>query len=242
MLKRMFVLVIMLFLIAHVTDAATFAGDTEALKKLSLLKFTERAKIIFTGTVQHKNYVYREGVRPNGGAAATTDIIVRVSEMIKGEANFGENHVKFMIEGGEFFSARTGKIMRAHSTLQPKFEVGEKVLLFLAVPKSNKSYHVNYAHDGLHVLGFIRGKKAIIDDTVQFTYVRGENKSIEVKLPVDLALGLGKAYIKSPDSAQLLENEIKDLALGNTAKVLELSKSMITRLKSQSQTIIDRRK
>lgn len=241
MLKQMFVLVIMLFLIANVTEPASFRGDTEALKKRSLFKMTDRATLIFTGTVKHKNYVYREGIRENGGAGATTDIVVKVSKMIKGEPNFGENHVKFMIEGGRFLSPRTGDIMYERATHQPKFEVGDNVMLFLTTPKSNRSYHINYAHGGLHILDFKLGKKEIVDDSIQVIYVRGENKSIPVKLPVDLALNLSKAYIRNSTLATPLETEIKNLAFGNTAKVLTLSDAMITRLKASSKAIIDRR-
>ena len=181
---------------AH-TEAATYRNDTAALEQRSLLKLTEHAHLILTGTVRHTNYIYRQGVRPDGGAAATTDIIVRVATMIKGEPNFGENHVKFMIEGGEFYSARKGKMMRSRSTNQPEFEVGEQVLLFLTIPESANSYHVNYAHGGLHVHRFVRGKKPIVDDSIQVTYVKAENEGITVQLPIDLAVNLTKHISKT---------------------------------------------
>ena len=238
MTKRTLATLIALFSITATIHAA-FRTDTEALQKHSLLKMTDYADLIFTGTVTHKDYIYREGVRHEGGDSATTDIIVRVQTMIKGEPNFGENHVKFMIEGGRFYSERKGALMKLKVNNQPTFAIGENVFLFLAIPVSEKSYHTNYAHGGLHIIYSKFGKKSIKDNTVGFTYIRGKNSPIRITLPVKLALNLSKAYGKSKNAAIALENQIKALALGNTARTLSLPNSMVTQLNNTSKTIIN---
>lgn len=244
MLRYAVGLLVALFALSVVNvGSARYPIDTETINEQSLLELTKHAHIIFTGTVQHKDYVYRYGIWPGrAGGTPTTDIIVSVTTMIKGEPNFGENHVKFAIEGGKFFSARKGKVIRMIVSTEPKFEVGEKVLLFLSKPKPPHSANVNFPHDGLHVHGTRWGKKKIVDNAIQTPYLKAEDQSIQVKMPLDLALNLSKAYLKDAASAIALENEIKTLARGNTAKFVKIPQATITRLKNESQTIINRRK
>ena len=238
-MKRV-VALIMLTLVCASAMAATYKRDTAALRRYALSSMVERRTLVVVGTVEHMDYVYREDVLPGGKDSATTDIIVRVDTLIKGEPNLGENHVIFMIQGGVYFSERADAMLRLHVGNQPDFEVGEKVMLFLAVPSSPDSFVANYPHGGLHVISAEFGKKQIVDEIAQFRYIRGENDAILADFPLNLAVNLAKALVKDKDAAIPLEDEIKALALGNTAEKLVLTETLVTRLIADSKHIIDR--
>lgn len=236
---KKFVVSLLFVLLCSSVLAGTYKTDTEALQKHSLLNLVDESTLVVVGTVQHKNYVYREGVLPDGSDSITTDIIVRVGTMIKGTPNFGENYVKFMIRGGVYFSEREGTLMRLSPSSQPTFEVGEQVMLFVATPTSPDSYHRNYPHGGLHLIYTKRGKKTVADNAVRFTYVRAENSGIAVKFPLALAVNLAKASVRDKDATIPLENQIKALATGHPGSRMLLPDTLVDSLTTATKQIIE---
>ena len=211
---------------------AMFAGDSEFIKRLSLLKMVDHGHIVFIGTVVHKEYVTRPVIH------ITTDITMRVDTFIKGKPNLGDNHVKFMIQGGRFYSTRTGGLLTKVVSTLPEFEIGEQALLFLALPeeRDNNAY-AHYTYGGLHVMYSMLGKVPIVEDNVFFLYLRAEDSPIPVKMPLDLAVNMAKASLKDKDATVLLEDEIKALADGNSDAAITLSKALTTRLLTKSKEV-----
>ena len=212
---------------------ARFAGDSEFIKELSLLNMTEHGFIVFVGTVMHKEYVTRTGI------GITTDIIMRVDNLIKGTPNLSDDQVKFMIQGGRFYSTRTNRVVSKTVTGLPKFGIGEQALMFLALPeeRDNNAYE-HYTYNGLHVKYSQRGKKSIIDDKVFFSYLRAEDSAVSVKMSLDLSADMAKASIKDKCAAIQLEYEIKTLANGNNKGAIELPKVLEVRLLKESNRVI----
>jgi hypothetical protein len=135
----------------------------------------------------------------------TTDITIKVDELIKGTPNAGADHVKFTIRGGVGTSPITGKksILRVPGT--PVFATGEEVLFFfcknrhprLAVPHELRLFYVRY------------GKRVVKDGKVVLRYTLDNGREKSIKMPVDLAVQLGKAAHKDKDATRRLEDHIR---------------------------------
>lgn len=203
-MKYVFV-ALLVWLCTNIANAAIFPElDKESMKEYTLLKFVENSHIVVVGTVSSINEMARGGF--------STDVTVRIETLIKGNPNLGKNHVIFMIRGGIGYSEAHGEMMRMHVSSEPKFEVSERVMLFLAKEDDLKTgSHKDYAHDRLHVLYHAEGKKVITTDGVKFGYVNDEKELESVFLPINLATNLAKAFTKDNSGAQKLEDEIKEL-------------------------------
>ena len=115
--KRLVALAGMLFVLCL---ANTF-GTEIVYEQVALSETVELSDLIFAGQMVKTQFVYRESIL--GGF--TTDIAVAVDQVLKGAPNAGKDRVKFMVLDG--VRGEEGVI----HTDQPKFEVGEKILLFL---------------------------------------------------------------------------------------------------------------
>ena len=80
-------------------------------------KLIQGSTLAVVGTVEEMNYVYRPEIR----CKITTDIVVKIDNLIKGKPNAGHRYVDFMIRGGK------GKHGGLRISTQPKFQLGEKV-------------------------------------------------------------------------------------------------------------------
>ena len=227
-MKRLIVSIAILLLTATLTIAYQTPGDVEYLSGLALLSFVEQSDIIVIGTVANKNYVSRPGF--------TTDITIRIETLVKGKPNLGNNHVIFMIQGGRGYSEAHDKVLRLEVSGEPKFALGERTMVFLS-NRDTSGYHATYPYNHLHVIREMHGKKRIKDNKVGFSYLNAEDDVDYVKFPLELTTKLAQAYVKDKDAASALENEIKTLVLSGTN---ELPETLITRLTTQSQTILDR--
>jgi len=94
----------------------------------SISNMVKHSHLVFTGEVIDLEFVFRVDIPPQ----FTTDVTVKVEEMIKGEPNAGENLVKFMIPRGEGVHPETGELLGGETVGTPEFKKGEKVLMFLA--------------------------------------------------------------------------------------------------------------
>ena len=211
-------------------------------RKGALLKFVENSELVVVGRVFGMMYVSRPNILPDGGGVVGTDITVWVETLIKGKPNVDENHVRFMVQGGLEYSEVHGEMLKLSISGLPEFKMDEKVLLFLSNdPCSVSNYYAKYPHGGYHVLGIIEGKKEIKDDKVRFGYLKDPESLIGVYFPLELAVNIGKAFVKDEKAAIALEEEIKALAWGNAENKVVLPKALVKRLMKESQEIIDKK-
>ena len=205
----------------------------------SITKMVDACDLVVTGTVASMDYVARRGVTDDGGNLLTTDISIAVDQVIKGEPNAGEALVKFMIEGGEGISFRTGEFTRMHSSGQGRFTLDERVLVFLKKGDRN-SYARNYPYDRLHLYAADYGERKIKNDHVRFLYVGANNAVKAVKTPLDIAVKLGKAAQEDKAEAEVLDNMIKAAARASTDRSFTLPTTVSDRIKRKAQEIIDK--
>lgn len=223
-----YVFVALLIIAIVSTPALTELPKRGPAENYTLLKCVEKSDVVAIGTVKTLEGVYRQNVLPTGAAMITTDVLIKVEHLIKGETNFGETHIKMMILGGTAYVPDEDEVMRLEVKPQPKFKVGEKVMLFIRNTSTPTAYR-NYAHNQYRLYKFKYGKRLIENDKIKMLY---PGNTIEI--PVDLAKDLSKAFLTDKDGAMLLEQDIKTAAL--TSK--KLPDNIATRLKASAKQIL----
>ena len=170
----------------------------------SVAQVVDASVVVVVGRVVETDFVYRANVSPT----YTTDITIEVEDFIKGEANAGENRVKFMTLGGADDRPETPESERRVAIVsgEPKFEVNEQVLMFFS--KSTRP-GLNYAYGGLRPFYIVYGKRKVVDNKVELLYTLGDGSTKKVKVPLDFAKTLGKAAIADKDALARLENRIR---------------------------------
>ena len=141
-------------------------------------------------------------VQPTGNF--TTDITVKVDELIKGTPNAGANRVKFTIRGGVGTSAITGKRSILHIPGTPEFARGEEVLFFF----KNRQPRLDSPHK-LWIFYVRYGKRVVKDNKVRIRYTLDNGQEESIRMPVDLAVQLGRAAHKDKDATNRLEEHIR---------------------------------
>ena len=143
-------------------------------------------------------------IEVHGTGNFTTDITVKVDELIKGTPNAGANRVKFTIRGGMGTSAITGEKAILHIPGTPEFATGEEVLFFF----QNKQPRLEGPHK-LRIFYVHYGKRVVKDGEVGLWYTLDNGREKAIKMPVDLAVQLGKAAHKDKDATSRLEEHIR---------------------------------
>ena len=197
--------------------------------KYTLLKSVEKSGVVAIGEVKSLTGVYRQNMPPAGAPMITTDVLIKVEHLIKGETNFGRTHIKLMIIGGTAYVPEEDEVMTLDVDPQPKFEVGEKVMLFIN-NKANTKFYKNYPHNQYRLYKFDYGKRLIEDDKVKMRYPGNT-----IEMPVDLAKDLSKAFLADKEGALRLEQDIKTAAL--TSKILPAD--IATRLKASAKLLFE---
>ena len=239
---RRFVLVTTVFLALftpQVFGSVSTGSGARYNEGFTLLKLVQRSTVVVVGTAANLEYAYRENI-PGG---FTTDVVILVEKLIKGDANLGENRVIFMIEGGQGISRYDGEMVKPTVSSEPKFEVGEKVMLFLW-DHSESGYYDNYPYDRLHLFRGRYGKRTIVDNKLMLRYPAASENNHDLKLtelPLDLAVKLAMASLKDKESAQALEGQKKTLVWDNTDTKVILSESLVEKLINESQKILDKK-
>lgn len=201
-------------------EGINYGGDIPAF---GLLNAVENCDTVALGTVRVTTGVLRE-------FGICTDVMFEVETLIKGETNVGKDHIKFFYAGGEVYDPEIKDIVGLHITPGVKFEVGERVLLFLQ--KGEKGYPTHYPYGGRRVYSINFGKRLVEDGNVSFKYNKN-NSATDIGIPVDAAVKLAQAFVRNKEEAKTLETEIKDLVSTTDAeKVSEtLAASLVTRAK-----------
>ena len=229
-MKYLFV-VLLAVLCAGFADGSVYYEPTD---NWTLLNCVNESTLAVEGTVSTMTGFYQPDIQ---GGIITTEVLIRVINTIKGTPNFGNNHVKFHIYGGTAYVPNRDEVMIMRDTGQPKFEVGEKVLVFLTTADDGDYYPDNFPLNRLHVIKGSYGKFKVKDSKVQFKYVKDARSLVDVKFPLDLATELGKASLVDKTAAEALEHQIKALAR-NAPQNFSLSKALSSNLKNQAKTII----
>lgn len=205
-------------------------APTRNIDDYGLLKSVENCDIVAVGTVEILTGVWREDISVNGRDSICTDVTFRIETLIKGEANLGDNYIKFMHEDGEAYIPHLGGVFKQITTPSISFEVGDKVLLLLQKGEDTKR-DTKYAYGGRRLYKMTYGKRLIRNGKVDFRYPKND-KPKAMSMTVDLATNLSKAFLKNPEKARELENGIKREAKGDLREVSDtLSASLITKSK-----------
>lgn len=179
----------------------------------TITNIVKRCYLVFTGEVIDLEFVFRDNVPPQ----STTDVTIKVEEMIKGEPNAGEKLVKFMIPRGDAVNPETGERVIGETVGTPEFKKGEKVLLFLEKIRTPLPY------GGLFLFYLSIGKRVIKDGEVYIPYTVKRMVEIEVgkmeemddvmfiQLPIDLVVQIAKAYLKETKEKDAREDVGKDV-------------------------------
>lgn len=202
-MKYLFVLLLAL-LCASMADGHL---DYSEVDDFSLSSCVEDSEVVVIGTVSTLNSVWRENTTARGHGAIVTEVVVSVSDFIKGTGNLGPDHVKFIVLGGIAFVPSENAVMRYDVHPEPKFKLNEKVLLFLDNDSDDPGF-VNYPYGKTRVHYSEYGKKLVVDDKVHFVYPK-DGEPAGLGLDLDLAKNLGKACVADKDAALLIENRIK---------------------------------
>ena len=195
----------------------------------TLLKCVENSDVVAIGTVLTLTGVYRQNMPPNNQPLITTDILIRVETLIKGETNFGDNHIKMMVLGGTAFVPGKDEVRIHKVSPQPEFKVGEKALLFID-NNNDYTWFRNYPHNRYRLHRFEYGKRLIEEDNVIMRYPGNS-----IKMPIDLAKNLAKAFMDDKDGALRLERDIKTAA--QSGKVLPAN--IATRLNASAKLLFE---
>ncbi len=191
-------------------------------KGFSIANVVGDSNLVVFGRVVKKEFVFREEF------GRTTDISIDVREMIKGTPNAGEDHVKFMIDGGTGTDPNTGRTLTEKVSGTPEFELNETVLLFLV--KSRRS-ELCTPHGGYYIFYVFYGKRPVNNGKVSLWYTLDNDGVGVIDLPVDLVIQIAKAAAKNYEAASRLENDIR-------AQIIFFRK-LTDRLKREAQQIID---
>lgn len=195
--------------------------------KYSMLNCVEESDVVAVGRVELLTGVYRKNLIRTGQHLITTDVLIRVETLIKGETNSGPRHIKMMILGGTAYIPEDDEVISLSVTPQPKFKAGERVMLFIKNNTEDKWFR-NYPHGRYRLYLFDYGKRLVKDDQVDFRYTNN------VKMPIELAINLSKAYLEDKAAALLLENDIKTAS--RTTR--ELPSETATRLNNLAEALI----
>lgn len=214
---------------------AAFADGHAPVRNIDdygLLNAVENCDVVAVGTVEILTGVWRENVSQDGRDSICTDVTFRIETLIKGQPNLGTNYIKFMYEDGEAYLADEGAVISQKTFPGIEFKVGEKVLLLLQKGEDTKR-KTTYAYGGMRVYKLRYGKRLVKDGKVDFRYLK-DGKAKGMNMTLDLATNLAKAFVKNPDAARGLENEIKREAKGESMNV---SDTLSTRLISSAKLI-----
>lgn len=236
-MKRCAVLASVISLSVVLCLSNAFSWDTEYRKGFTVSSSVELSDLVVVGEVVKTRFVYRENIVGN----FTTDVTVEVSQVIKGTPNAGKDRVEFMIEGGVHGEEEV--IVSG----EPKFEVGETLLLFLF--KGTGDDYKHHPHDRYQVLRGFYGKRLVKDSKVGVMYLiddEDDDTLIMIGMPLDLAVQLAKAAVKDQKATALLEEGVRiELqrqmrANKNLRDNLGLSQSFTDRLKRDAKQIIEK--
>lgn len=222
-----------------------FALLTEFEPGYQIATLVRHSDLVVVGTVTGADFAFREGI----GTTFNTDITITVDSLIKGETNEGKNTVKFMVKGGRGADPNTGEEVHISAEHSPKFELGERVLVFL---KKTKRVELNYPYGGYFIYRGHIGKRTVVNDKFSMPYtflvdIIIDNEMVSVKakkfidLPVDLVIELGKASVKDFEGVKLLEEDIKGV-IDDTPRgaIPTINDTTVDRLKEESKSIIEK--
>ena len=207
----------------------------------SIAQVVDDSELVVLGRVVEMQFV------DSDTGVFTTDITVKVDELIKGTPNAGANRAKFMIAGGGGTDPLTGKKIIMGSPGTPEFAMDEEVLLFLSDSRYYNAYALFY---------FYYGKRKVKDDQVVIYYTLDNGQQKAIKMPVDLVVQLGKAAYKDKDATSRLEDHIRvsiQMQLGihgilhlirqdkhQCRTGIVLPENLVDRLKREAKQIIER--
>ena len=212
----------------------------EEIRWHGLLDMADKSDFIAIGTVELMTAEFRENVISGGTDFIMTDVLVEIEQLIKGQPNVGNHRIKFAIEGGTAYIAKEDSVKTHLVKPNVKFEIGEKVLLFLR-NTNDETYYQNFPHGRHRVHMSIFGKRSVKDDKVTFKYEKN-SKAKRTVVPLGLAKTLIRSYLIDKESTIALEDEIKTVVRNSSddRPVVELSSDLTTRLKNESNAIIAR--
>ena len=211
----------------------------EAKSDYSLLRAFKLSELIVSGTVKNQIYVYRDGMLGGRVRMITTDVVIEVDEVLKGKPNIDKDTVKFMVYGGQGLDEH-GNVYWANVSSEPKFVIGEKVLIMLGT--SDDPYFNGYPYDKLHLYLDKYGKRVINENKVQFRFLLDSGKTKIVTFPVDLVVKFAQVFKLDKPSAVRLNDIVEAAAQASSSGVVDLSNEVINSMNAIIESVLSKEK
>lgn len=207
-------------------------GAITSFKPYDIAHVTDACYVMAVGRVVGIEYVERDDF------GLTTDVTLKVSEMIKGETNAGKNRLKFMVLGGVGEYEGEPAVVRVSDT--PTFDLNEKVLVMFdkhTMPGLVVPYGGMFPFQGTYC------KRAIDKDDnvlIRYTFGNDDDRGGAFYLPIDLVVTIAKAAVKDKDATVLVEKDLKDKLEESVAPDVELTESFVDDLNVRLKKILDK--
>lgn len=235
-MRRVIVALLLLVFLATAALGELILSDNA--DDYGLLHCVDECEVVVIGTVSLLTGVYHPRAQKDGSGMVCTDVLVRVDTFIKGQANVGTDYIKFIAMGGRAYHPGINEIVVLEVIPQAKFEVGEKVMLFIKTSaEPDELFYRNFPYGRSRLYMTTYGKRVVKDNKVEFGYDDGHGGEPKpVKLSLDLAKNLALAFTENKDAALQLENDIKAEVRTRTDNIL--SQSLATRLNNSAKQLI----
>ena len=247
-----FVVVTLILLMSAGMVYGSLVSEEEIDKKVErfgLFRMLDECVFVAVGRVELLQGVYRKNLHYDEyfrrwHSSMCTDVYFRIQELVKGEANLGKKYRRFMYEGGTGYDSDNDKVYSMLISTERGYEVGERLFLFLTKKEGSTGYRAGWAYDKCYVYfgAYSRqyGNQVLEGEQpkVWFTYPRKNGSRHKYRIPYQLAVNLGRAYVKDKELAIPLEDMIKERALHASRGEYDLPQDLLVELNDRAMDII----
>lgn len=225
--------------------------DTINVERFGLFNMIDECVFIAVGRVDLLVGVYRDKLHydeydKTWSGMMCTDVYFRIEDLVKGEPNLGKRYRRFIYEGGTGYSPEHDEVYAMSTSVERGYEVGQRMLLFLANKPDGSGYRAGWPFDGCYVyMGAYRdvGNQTLEGDdpTVWFTYPRADDTRHSYRIPIEIAVNIAKAYAADKEAAIPLEDMIKAKARMSVRGEYDLPQELLTQLNEVAKDIMEGR-
>lgn len=219
------------------------------VERFGLFRMLDECVFVAVGRVELLQGVYRKHLHydeyfRSWSSAMCTDVYFRIQYLVKGEANLGKKYRRFMYEGGTGYDSDNDEVYSMSISTERGYEVGDRLFLFLTNKEDSTGYYAGWPYDKCRVyFGSYEGQYGDQElkgehPKVWFTYPRKNGRRHKYRIPYQLAVNLGRAYMKDKELAIPLENMIKERALHASRGEYDLPQDLLVELNDRALDII----
>ena len=249
-----FVVVTLILLTCAGMTYGSFAMEEEFDKKVELFglfRMLDECVFVAVGRVDLLEGVYRKNLHydeyhRSWSSFMCTDVYFRIEYLVKGEPNLGKNYRRFIYQGGTGYNPDLDEITSMSVSIEPGYEVGDKMFLFLTNKPDGSGYRAGWPYDGCYVYfgGYRQYGNQMLEGehpTVGFTYPRADGSRHRYRIPIQVAVNIARAYVADKEAAMQLEDIIKEKALESVKGEYDLPQELLTQLNEVAKDIMEGR-